>query len=409
VTTTGTEDLLRELAPQVLGAVVRRYGHFADAEDAVQEALLAASTQWPAEGRPDRPLAWLVRVASRRMADQFRSEEARRRREDLAASWSIHPAEPSPAHDDTLLLLFLCCTPALPPASAIPLTLRAVGGLTTKEIATAFLVPETTMAQRISRAQAKVKALDEPFARPSPDELDERLRSVLHVLYLIFNEGYATSGGPDLARADHSSEAIRLTRAVHAAVPDDPEVTGLLALLLLTEARRPARTTPDGELVALADQDRSRWDRALITEGTTLITGALRQGRMGEYQAQAAIAAVHDQALRYEDTAWDDILRLYRVLERMTANPMVTLNRAVATAMVDGPAAGLAALDGLDARLGDHHRLHAVRGHLLEQAGDLDAAVDQLRQAAAGADNVREQRHLMAEAARVADRRRAAP
>jgi RNA polymerase sigma factor (sigma-70 family) len=401
VTTTGTEDLLRELAPQVLGAVVRRYGHFADAEDAVQEALLAASTQWPTDGLPERPVAWLVRVASRRMTDQFRSEEARRRREDLAASWSVQPPEPRSSQDDTLLLLFLCCSPELTPASAIPLTLRAVGGLTTREIASAFLVPEATMAQRISRAKAKVKALDEPFAMPAPDALEDRLRSVLHVLYLIFNEGYATSSGPELARGDHSAEAIRLTRAVHATVPDDPEVAGLLALLLLTEARRPARTTPDGELVPLAEQDRSRWDRALIAEGIALITGALRQGRMGEYQAQAAIAAVHDQAARYEDTRWQEILPLYRVLERMTGNPMVTLNRAVATAMVEGPLAGLAALDGLGDRLGDHHRLHAVRGHLLELAGDRAGAEAELRAAAARTDNVREQRYLTRQAARL--------
>jgi RNA polymerase sigma factor (sigma-70 family) len=397
-----TEGLLRELAPQVLGAVMRRYGHFADAEDAVQEALLAAATAWPAGGRPDNPLGWLVRVASRRMADQYRGDDARRRREDLAASWSIAGPEPAPGRDDTLILMFMCCNPSLSPASAIALTLRAVGGLTTREIATAFLVPEPTMAQRVSRAKAKVKASEEAFALPSPDQRAERLRSVLHVLYLLFNEGYASSSGPDLARTDLSGEAIRLARGVRAALPDDPEVAGLLALMLLTDARRPARTRPDGELVPLADQDRTLWDRDLVAEGVALITGALRRGQVGEYQVQAAIAAVHDQAARYSDTDWPEIVSLYGLLERMTANPMVTLNRAVAVAMADGPAAGLALLDGLDERLGDHHRLHAVRAHLLEQSGDRETAVVEYRAAATRTTNLREQHYLTTEAARLA-------
>jgi RNA polymerase sigma factor (sigma-70 family) len=404
------EGLLRKLAPQVLGAVARRYGHFADAEDAVQQALVAASSSWPTDGTPDNPLGWLVRVASRRMVDELRRVDARRRREDLAASWSlprVGPAssEPTPVHDDTLVLMSLCCHPALSPGSAIPLTLRAVGGLTTREIAAAFLVPEATMAQRISRAKAKIKASDEPFALPAePAERAERLRSLLHVLYLLFNEGYATSSGPDLARADLSSEAIRLSRAVHAALPDDPEVAGLLALMLLTDARRPARTGQGGELIPLADQDRSRWDRALIAEGVALITGAMRQGRMGEYKVQAAIAAVHSQAARHEDTNWSEILALYRVLQQMTGNPMVALNRAVATAMAEGPDAGLALLDdlGLDDRLGDHHRLHAVRAHLSEMAGDTATAVAEFRAAAARTTNLREQQYLTTQAARLA-------
>ncbi|HEV7685909.1 MAG TPA: DUF6596 domain-containing protein, partial [Acidimicrobiia bacterium] len=343
--------MLRFLAPQVLGRVARRYGGFAAAEDATQEALLAAATTWPAEGNPDNPLGWLIRVASRRMADRYRSEEARRRREDLAASWSLTPPDPTPGGDDSLILLFMCCHPPLTPASAIPLTLRAVGGLTTREIAAAFLVPEATMAQRISRAKARVQASAEPFTLPGAEERPERLRSVLHVLYLLFNEGYATSGGPDLARTDLSGEAIRLARGVRAALPDDPEVTGLLALMLLTDARRPARTGPDGELIPLAEQDRSRWDRPLLTEGVALITTALRQGSLGEYQIQAAIAAVHDQAGSHAATNWSEIVALYGRLEQMTGNPMVTLNRAVAVAMADGPAAGLALLERLEDRL----------------------------------------------------------
>jgi len=398
----GPEGLLRELAPQVLGAVARRYGAFAAAEDATQEALLAAATGWPVDGVPDNPLGWLVRVASRRMADRYRSEKARRQREDLAASWSLTPPDPAPGRDDSLILMFLCCHPSLTPASAIPLTLRAVGGLTTREIAAAFLVPEATMAQRISRAKGKLKASAEPFSLPAPAERPERLRSVLHVLYLLFNEGYATSGGPDLARTDLSGEAIRLARGLRAALPDDPEVTALLALMLLTDARRPARTGPDGALVPLAEQDRSRWDRRLIVEGVALITEALRRGPMGEYGAQAAIAAVHDRALRHADTNWSEILALYRVLERMTANPMVTLNRAVALAMVDGPVAGLAVLDGLEDRLGDHHRLHAVRAHLLELAGDTKAAVVEFRAAADRTANLRERNYLTTQAARLA-------
>ena len=402
------ESLLRELAPQALGAVARRCGDFAAAEDAVQEALLAAATHWPTDGTPDNPLGWLIRVAARRMTDQYRSEDARRRREALAASWSLAtPAGPVPgeddgARDDTLILMFMCCHPALTPGSAIPLTLRAVGGLTTREIAAAFLVPEPTMAQRISRAKATLKASGEPFTLPPPGQRAGRLRSVLHVLYLLFNEGYASSSGPDLARSDLSGEAIRLARALYASLPGHPEVTGLLALLLLTDARRPARTGPGGELIPLAEQQRGRWDRALITEGTSLITGALRQGAPGEYQLQAAIAAVHDQAPSYAETGWAQILSLYGRLEQLTGNPMVTLNRAVAAAMAEGPAAGLAVLDGVSGRLGGHHRFHAVRGHLLELAGDGAGAAAELRVAAVGTANLREQHYLMAKAASLA-------
>jgi predicted RNA polymerase sigma factor len=338
------------------------------------------------------------------MTDLYRSAEARRRREDLAAAWSIVPPEPPPAQDDTLLLMFLCCHPILTPGAAIPLTLRAVGGLTTREIATAFLVPEATMAQRISRAKAKLKAAEEPFRMPSAEDRTARQASVLHVLYLLFNEGYATSAGPELTRTDLSAEAIRLARMVRTALPADAEVAGLLALMLLTDARRPARTRADGELVPLAEQDRSLWDRAVIAEGVALITEALRAGPLGEYQIQAAVAAVHDRAPSHAGTDWSQVLALYVRLEQLTGNPMVTLNRAVAAAMVDGPDAGHAVLHGLDERLGDHHRLYAVRAHLLEQAGDAAGAAAAFAQAAARTANLREQRYLTTCAARVATR-----
>jgi predicted RNA polymerase sigma factor len=297
--------------------------------------------------------------------------------------------------------MLMCCHPALSPGAAIPLTLRAVGGLTTREIATAFLVPEATMAQRISRAKAKLKGFDEPFTLP-PGAGGERLRSVLHVLYLIFNEGYAASDGPDLARTDLSGEAVRLARGVHAALPEDTEVTGLLALMLLTDARRPARTGPGGELVPLEAQDRARWNRRLITEGLTLLTSALRQGEPGEYQLLAAIAALHDQAASYAGTDWPRILALYNRLDALTGNPMVALNRAVAIAMAQGPDAGLALLDGLAGQLGDHHRLHSVRAHLLEQAGDFGGAAAEFEAAAARTTNLRERDYLVTQAARLA-------
>jgi RNA polymerase sigma factor (sigma-70 family) len=396
-----TEDLLRELTPQVLGALVRRYGDFADCEDAVQEALIAAAAAWPSGGQPDSPAGWLIRVASRRLANQYRGEAARRRREELAASWSLAPADPVPGHDDSLILMFMCCHDSLTPASAIPLTLRAVGGLSTSEIAAAFLVPEATMAQRISRAKARVKASGAQFELPPPEQRTERLQLVLHVLYLLFNEGYTTSSGPSLVRADLSGEAIRLTRMMHAAVPGDRETAGLLALMLLTDARRPARSGPGGELVPLAEQDRTRWDRGLIAEGTALIAGILGQGHAGEYQVQAAIAALHGEAATAAATDWARILTLYDLLESMTGNPMVTLNRAVAAAMARGPAAGLALLDGLDEKLSDHHRLHSVRAHLLEQAGETTAAIAEFRAAAARATNLREQHYLTTQAARL--------
>ncbi|HSS51383.1 MAG TPA: DUF6596 domain-containing protein [Thermoanaerobaculia bacterium] len=405
-----TEHLLRELAPQVLGAVIRRYRDFAASEDAVQEALVAASLQWPRDGMPANPRGWLIRVASRSMTDQIRSETARRRRESVVAEetdLSVAPAAGTglTEQDDTLVLLFMCCHPALTPSSAIALTLRAVGGLTTAEIAKAFLVPEATMAQRISRAKQSIKSSGVPFQKPSEEERAQRLGAVLHVLYLIFNEGYTSSAGPDLQRTDLSSEAIRLTRVVHHLLPDDGEVAGLLALMLLTDARRPARTGENGELIPLDAQDRSLWDQAAIAEGVALVTAALARGSIGEYQLQAAISAVHDEAARAADTDWPQILALYGVLKGLSDNPMVTLNHAIATAMVEGPAAGLERLQALDAdeRLAGHHRLDAVRAHLLELAGDPQAAVAYYRTAAGRTTSLPERNYLMTQAARLSE------
>lgn len=396
------EDLLRQLAPQVLGVVTRLCGDFDDAEDAVQEALLAAATQWPTGGLPENPHGWLIAVAARRITDRVRSEAARRRREQLASIREPVDAMREVAEDDeSLVLLFMCCHPALSPASAIPLTLRAVGGLTTAEIARAFLVPEATMAQRITRAKLRIKASGVPFARPGAGETTERLRSVLHVLYLIFTEGHTATSGAAVARGDLSVEAIRLARMVHGLLPDEPEVAGLLAMMLLNEARRPARTGPDGELVPLAAQDRTRWDSTLIAEGIALVSAALPKRAVGEYQLQAAIAAVHDEAVVVEDTDWPQILALYGLLERMTGNPMVKLNRAVATAMVDGPVAGLALLDTLDDQLAGQHRLNAVRAHLLEMTGNHEAAVAHYRTAAARTTNIAEREYLARQAARL--------
>jgi RNA polymerase sigma factor (sigma-70 family) len=412
ITQAGAEDQLRSLAPQVLGAIVRRYGHFDLSEDAVQEALLAAAMQWPEQGVPDNPRGWLITVASRRLMDELRSEQARRRREDAAAAQvpsdeavAAPPGEEQLGdQDDTLTLLFLCCHPALSPASQIALTLRAVGGLTTAQIASAFLVPEPTMAQRISRAKQRIKATGIPFHLPPEPERAERLRAILHVLYLIFNEGYTASSGPDLLRSELTTEAIRLTREVRRLLPDDGEVAGLLALMLLTDARRPARTRPDGALIPLADQDRELWGAESIQEGLALVTGALAQAPLGPYQLQAAIAAVHAEAARAEDTDWPQIVALYELLERISPNPMVTLNHAVAVAMVRGPEAGLELMGTLetDDRIAGHHRLDAVRAHLLEMAGDLDAARSSYRAAARRTTSLPEQRYLEDRAARLA-------
>jgi RNA polymerase sigma factor (sigma-70 family) len=414
------EDLLRHLAPQVLGALVRRYGHFDACEDAVQEALLAAAAQWPGTGPPANPKGWLITVASRRLTDELRSAQARRRREDTTAA--LAPADASlasgpdderlPDHDDTLTLLFLCCHPAISAPSQLALTLRAVGGLTTAEIARAFLVPEATMAQRISRAKQRIRAAGLTFGPPPEPERAERLRVVLHVLYLIFNEGYTSTSGPDLQRPELAGEAIRLTRAVRALLPDDGEVAGLLALMLLTDARRPARTGPGGALVPLAEQDRGLWDREAIEEGVALISRTLATAPVGPYQIQAAIAAVHDEARPSggertgrgdDDTDWLQIVLLYELLGRIAPNPMAALNHAVAVAMVQGPRAGLALLAPLDAddRMAGHHRLHAVRAHLLAMAGDHAGARASYRTAARRTTSLPEQRYLEARAARL--------
>jgi len=399
---TRIEDLLRELAPQVLGAVVRRHRRFDACEDAVQEALLAAAERWPADGVPDDPRSWLVTVANRRLVDEVRSETARRHREETDAVLDVWGRQPS-ERDDTLTLLFLCCHPSLSAQSQLALTLRAVGGLTTKEIANAFLVPEATVAQRISRAKQSIKGSGVGFEDPPEDERAERLRVVLHVLYLLFNEGYTTSAGPALHRADLTAEAIRLTRMLLGLVPGEAEVAGLLALMLLTDARRAARTDPDGSIVPLAEQRRDLWNAAQIEEGVALLSRTLGSGPVGPYQLQAAIAAVHDEAPSAEETDWGEILALYEVLEEVSPGPVVTLNRAVAVAMVDGPRAGLALLGTLDSdqRLAHTHRLEAVRGHLLEMAGERDAARESYLRAARMTASLPEQRYLSLRAAKI--------
>jgi RNA polymerase sigma factor (sigma-70 family) len=402
------EHLLRELAPQVLGAIARRFRDFSSAEDVVQEAMIAAFTQWPKEGVPENPRGWLIQVACRRMTDQMRSEIARRERETAVVAETENVASLEiEAHmdpDDTLILLFMCCHHALTPSSAIALTLRAVGGLTTAEIANAFMVPEATMAQRISRAKQTIKASGVPFRLPSQPERIERLPAVLHVLYLIFSEGYASSIGPHLQRLDLAREAIRLTRNAKTLLPDNAEVAGLLALMLLTDARRAARTGTEEELIPLDKQDRSLWDRAAIFEGIELLTAALAKGSVGLYQLQAAIAAVHDEAAKVEDTDWPQILALYELLKRVAPSPMVTLNHAIAAAMVHGPAKGLELLQALDSdpRVADHYRLDAVRAHLLEKLGDHQAAIKHYRIAAARTTSIPERNYLVTQAARLA-------
>lgn len=414
MTVAETEDLLRRLAPQVLGAVVRRYGNFDLAEDATQEALLAASVQWPRDGLPNSPRAWLITVASRRLTDLLRAEQARRQREDTAARWALaergvpRPDEaPAGEADDTLVLLLLCCHPSLPTASQLALTLRAVGGLSTAEIARALLGSEQTVTRRITRAKQAIKDSGIPFALPSPGELEGRLATVLRVLYLIFNEGYASTAGTALIRADLAQEAIRLARTLHAARPDDSEVAGLLALMLLIHARHRARTAPDGSLVPMAEQDRSLWDRDAIDEGTALVTAALPRGPVGPYQLQAAIAAVHDEAESPEATDWQQITALYGVLLRLDNNPVVALNHAVAVSMVAGPRAGLELVQRLgdDGRINADRRFHAVRGHLLEQAGDRTAALEAYRRAARAATNLQQQRYLNQQITRLQARR----
>ena len=403
------EREIRERGPLVLAALARRDGDFAACEDAVQEALLAATVQWARDGIPDEPTAWLTRVARRRRIEAIRSATARRRREDadgrtaLTATVDAVADGPLTEVDDSLTLFLLCCHPALTRPSQVALTLRAVGGLTTQEIARAFLVPESTIAQRISRAKASIRAAGAGFRLPPPDERPARIAAVLEVLYLVFNEGYVASSGSTLQRVELSTEAIRLTRQLHALVPDDGEIAGLLALMLLTDARRPARTTPDGAIIPLDEQDRSRWDRAAIAEGRALVAGALCDRPLGPYQLQAAIAALHDEAPSAEATDWAQILVLYDLLARVAPGPMVTLNRVVALSMVDGPEAGLRALDAVadEPALRDHHRVDAIRGHLLERTGDATAAVAAYERAAERTLSRPEQRYLRAKAGRL--------
>jgi RNA polymerase sigma factor (sigma-70 family) len=418
VTAEPVEDLLRRLAPQVLGALVRRYGHFDASEDAVQDALIAATAQWPGEGVPHNPRGWLITVASRRLTDLLRSEQARRRRENDVATWTLPEQWLAPAADrrisgadsetdvdtdDSLILLFLCCHPSLSPASQIALTLRAVGGLTTAEIARAFLVPEATMTRRITRAKQRIKDSGVPFGLPPVADRAQRLGAVLHVLYLIFNEGYVSTSGPTLQRTELSAEAIRLARLVHRLLPDDNEVTGLLALMLLTDARRPARTGRDGALIPMAEQDRIRWDAGRIAEGVALISHALPRGGTGPYQLQAAIAAIHDEAPSADATDWPQIVALYEVLLGLSDNPVVALNHAVAVAMAGGPRAGLDLLAALetDPRINQDHRLYAVRGHLLEMAGDSAGARESYLAAAGRTTSQQQQRYLHAKVARL--------
>lgn len=395
------ERLLRDLAPQVLAAVIRRFRDFAASEDAVQEALIVAAAQWPEQGVPDNPVGWLIHVAHRRMSDHLRSEASRRAREAAVAEESPLHVDLGDTADDALALLFMCCHPSLTPASAIALTLRAVGGLTTAEIARAFLVPEATIGQRISRAKETIRASGLPFRMPEGADRAERLDAVLHVLYLIFSEGYTATSGDALHRTDLSNEAIRLARQVHELLPDDGDVGGLLALMLLTDARRLARTGPAGELIPLDEQDRTRWDRTAIAEGIALASEALAKGSLGAYQLLAAIAAVHDEAERAGDTDWPQILALYDILRRIDDGPVVQLNRAIAVAMVHGPDAGLAALVPLrdDQRLRQTHRLDAVRAHLLDRGGHRDEARALYRTAAARTTSLPERNYLLRKAA----------
>lgn len=409
---------LRGLAPQVLGAVVRRYGHFELAEDAVQEALVAGASQWPVEGIPDDPRAWLITVASRRLTDLLRAETARTRREANEAAWSLSDADLARsadeefAHrqrvdsDDSLVLLYLCCHPDLSPASQLALTLRAVGGLTTAEVARAFLVPEATMTRRISRAKQTLKRSSTPFRLPSADERPARTLVVLRALYLLFTEGYASTAGSALHRPDLAAEAIRLTRGMHGAIPQEPEVAGLLALMLLTDARRLARTGAEGEPIPMAGQDRSRWDAAAIAEGIALITDTLPRGPVGPYQLQAAIAALHDEAPSAEQTDWPQIVALYGALLRIDPTPVVALNHAVAVAMASGPDAGLALLGPLadESTLTDDHRLWSARAHLFELRGERERARAEYLGAAERTLNLPQQRYLRRRAAELGDR-----
>ena len=408
------EDVWRRESPHVLAALLRRHGDYADCEDAAQEALAAAADQWPRDGVPDNPRGWLIRVASRRLIDQLRSNRSRAVREETVgiaqpADAYVGPAaddDTSPGGDDTLLLLLLCCHPLLTRPSQVALTLRAVSGLPTAAIATAFLVPEPTMAQRLSRARTTLRDSAVRFEKPTSEELPARVAAVLDVLYLIFNEGYARSTGDTLLDTSLADEAIRLTRQLHAYLPDHDEIAGALALMLLTDARRAARTDERGDLVPLAEQDRSRWDAGLVGEGVALLEEVLPHGHVGAYQLQAAIAAVHADAQRYDDTDWAQIAVLYSMLDQVSPSPAVTLNRAVAVGMSAGPTAGLAALQPMvdDPSLERYHRLPAVRAHLLEMVGDLAEAERQYARAVELTSSRPEQRYLAHRLTRLRER-----
>jgi RNA polymerase sigma factor (sigma-70 family) len=395
------EHLLRTEAPQVLGALVRRFGHFDIAEDAVQDALLAAAQQWPTHGIPEHPRGWLIRVGYRRMVDQLRANQLRQRREYQLASQPAAHSPNEPAADDSLTLLFLCCHPILSPVSQVALTLRAVGGLTTAEIAHAYGVTEVAMGQRISRAKQQIRSAGGRFVLPSAEDKEHRLTAALQVLYLIFNEGYAATAGEQLHRVDLTTEAIRLTRMLHRLLPDEPEVAGLLALMLLNDARRPARSTEAGDLVTMEHQQRDLWDKALTAEGTALITAAMRRRQVGRYQLQAAIAALHNGAPSYAETDWPQIAALYAGLEQLTPTPPVRLSRAVAVAMAYGPRRGIVLLDSLADDPLIRQRERAVRAHLLELDGKTQQAAQLFREAATLTDNLAERRYLEGRAQRL--------
>jgi RNA polymerase sigma factor (sigma-70 family) len=388
------EHLLRTEAPQVLGALVRRFGHFDIAEDAVQDALLAAAQQWPTRGIPEHPRGWLIRVGYRRMIDQLRADQLRQRREYQLGSQPTPASIDEPAADDSPTLVFLCCHPILSPVSQVALTLRAVGGLTTAEIAHAYGVTEVAMGQRISRAKQQIKSAGGRFVLPSAEEREHRLTVVLQVLYLIFNEGYAATAGEQLHRVDLTTEAIRLTRMLHRLLPDEPEVAGLLALMLLNDARRPARSTEAGDLVTMEHQQRELWDKALTAEGTALITAAMRRRQVGPFQLQAAIAALHNEAPSYAETDWPQIAALYARLEQLTPTLPVRLSRAVAVAMAYSPRRGLVLLDSLPDDPLIRQRERAVRAHLLELDGNTQQAAELFREAATLTDNLAERRYL---------------
>ena len=397
----GLEDLWRRESPHVLGALLRRNGDLSACEDAAQEALVSAARQWPRDGVPENPRGWLIRVASRRLIDEDRADRARAAREDAVAAAAQPGAQGT--DDDSLQLLLLCCHPALTRPSQVALTLRAVSGLSTPEIAAAFLVPERTMAQRLSRAKTTLRTVEARFELPDAADLPERVAAVLDVLHLVFNEGYTRSSGTALIDTALTREAIRLTRQLLGWLPDHDEVAGALALMLLTQAREAARTDDRGDLIPLSEQDRRLWDRGPIAEGVGILERVLPRGPVGRFQLQAAIAAVHAEAPTWEDTDWPQISALYEMLERTAPSPAVTLNRAVAVGMTRGPRHGLATVDGLldDAAMRSHHRTHAVRAHLLEMAGDLEEAARAYARAAQLTASLPEQRYLNRRAQRI--------